>query len=91
MEYLPADARYQSMSYNRVGRSGVRLPAVSLGLWHNFGDVDVSRTAATSRAARSISASRISTWLTTTARRRAPPRRTSARSCARISIRTATR
>src|SRR6185369_15285120 len=41
MEYQPAAARYQSMKYNRVGRSGVRLPAVSLGLWHNFGDVDV--------------------------------------------------
>jgi L-glyceraldehyde 3-phosphate reductase len=41
MEYQPSDARYQSMKYNRVGRSGVRLPAVSLGLWHNFGDVDV--------------------------------------------------
>ena len=41
MDYLPAANRYQSMRYNRVGASGVRLPAVSLGLWHNFGDVDV--------------------------------------------------
>jgi L-glyceraldehyde 3-phosphate reductase len=41
MQYQPADARYQSMKYNRVGRSGLRLPAVSLGFWHNFGDVDV--------------------------------------------------
>src|SRR5512142_2707117 len=41
MDYLPAPDRYQSMRYNRVGASGVRLPAVSLGLWHNFGDVDV--------------------------------------------------
>jgi L-glyceraldehyde 3-phosphate reductase len=41
MVYQPSDARYQSMKYNRVGRSGVRLPAVSLGFWHNFGDVDV--------------------------------------------------
>jgi L-glyceraldehyde 3-phosphate reductase len=41
MDYLPAADRYQSMRYNRVGASGVRLPAVSLGLWHNFGDVDV--------------------------------------------------
>jgi L-glyceraldehyde 3-phosphate reductase len=41
MDYLPAESRYQSMRYNRVGKSGVRLPAVSLGLWHNFGDVDV--------------------------------------------------
>jgi len=41
MPYQAADARYQSMKYNRVGRSGVKLPAVSLGFWHNFGDVDV--------------------------------------------------
>ncbi|HET9862490.1 MAG TPA: L-glyceraldehyde 3-phosphate reductase [Steroidobacteraceae bacterium] len=41
MEYQPAGNRYGSMRYNRVGASGVRLPAVSLGLWHNFGDVDV--------------------------------------------------
>jgi L-glyceraldehyde 3-phosphate reductase len=41
MQYLPADSRYKSMRYNRVGASGIRLPAVSLGLWHNFGDVDV--------------------------------------------------
>lgn len=41
MDYLPAPSRYQSMRYNRVGASGIRLPAVSLGLWHNFGDVDV--------------------------------------------------
>jgi L-glyceraldehyde 3-phosphate reductase len=41
MEYLPAENRYTSMRYNRVGASGIRLPAISLGLWHNFGDVDV--------------------------------------------------
>ncbi|MGD9636917.1 MAG: L-glyceraldehyde 3-phosphate reductase [Pirellulales bacterium] len=40
MAYLPAENRYQSMLYNRCGRSGLRLPAVSLGLWHNFGGVD---------------------------------------------------
>ena len=38
--YLPAAPRYDSMLYNRCGRSGVKLPAVSLGLWHNFGGVD---------------------------------------------------
>jgi L-glyceraldehyde 3-phosphate reductase len=38
MTYLPADDRYDSMPYRRVGRSGLHLPAVSLGLWHNFGD-----------------------------------------------------
>ncbi|GAA1270334.1 L-glyceraldehyde 3-phosphate reductase [Kitasatospora nipponensis] len=38
MTYLAADSRYASMTYRRAGRSGVQLPAVSLGLWHNFGD-----------------------------------------------------
>ena len=44
MTYLPSAARYQHMSYRRCGRSGLRLPALSLGLWHNFGDVDVLAT-----------------------------------------------
>lgn len=38
MNYRAAPNRYASMSYRRAGRSGVRLPVVSLGLWHNFGD-----------------------------------------------------
>ncbi|XVX20470.1 L-glyceraldehyde 3-phosphate reductase [Actinomycetota bacterium] len=38
MTYQPADSRYDSMTYRRTGRSGLDLPAVSLGLWHNFGD-----------------------------------------------------
>jgi L-glyceraldehyde 3-phosphate reductase len=41
MTYLPAESRYTTMRYNRCGRSGLKLPAVSLGLWHNFGGVDV--------------------------------------------------
>ncbi|HMG28883.1 MAG TPA: L-glyceraldehyde 3-phosphate reductase [Jiangellaceae bacterium] len=36
--YVAADGRYDQMTYRRVGRSGLQLPAVSLGLWHNFGD-----------------------------------------------------
>lgn len=36
-EYIPNGARYEKMRYNRCGRSGLRLPAVSLGLWQNFG------------------------------------------------------
>ena len=36
--YHPAEDRYGTMSYRRCGRSGIRLPAVSLGLWQNFGD-----------------------------------------------------
>ncbi|WP_410535729.1 L-glyceraldehyde 3-phosphate reductase [Streptomyces sp. KL2] len=38
MTHTAADARYDAMPYRRVGRSGLKLPAVSLGLWHNFGD-----------------------------------------------------
>jgi L-glyceraldehyde 3-phosphate reductase len=37
--------RYESMHYNRCGRSGLKLPAISLGLWHNFGDVDMMSNA----------------------------------------------
>jgi L-glyceraldehyde 3-phosphate reductase len=40
MNYLALEARYDRMRYNRSGRSGLKLPAVSLGLWHNFGGVD---------------------------------------------------
>lgn len=36
--YIASDKRYDTMKYNRVGKSGLKLPAVSLGLWHNFGD-----------------------------------------------------
>lgn len=41
MNYSPAANRYESMKYNRCGKSGLLLPAISLGLWHNFGSVDV--------------------------------------------------
>jgi len=41
MNYAPDDTRYNTMSYNRSGKSGLKLSAVSLGLWHNFGGVDV--------------------------------------------------
>ncbi|HUE09070.1 MAG TPA: L-glyceraldehyde 3-phosphate reductase [Acidimicrobiales bacterium] len=45
--YHPAEDRYGTMSYRRCGRSGIRLPAVSLGLWQNFGDdrpLDIQRS-----------------------------------------------
>src|ERR1700744_4260457 len=45
--YVPAEGRYRSMTYRRCGRSGLLLPAVSLGLWQNFGD---DRPLATQRA-----------------------------------------
>jgi len=38
MSYQPAANRYDTMTYNRCGRSGLKLPAISLGLWHNFGE-----------------------------------------------------
>ncbi len=41
MQYIPSDSRYKNFEYVRCGKSGLKLPSVSLGLWHNFGGVDV--------------------------------------------------
>ena len=41
MNYLPNKSRYQKMQYRRCGNSGIKLSAISLGLWHNFGHVDM--------------------------------------------------
>jgi L-glyceraldehyde 3-phosphate reductase len=41
MNYSPSENRYQTMGYRRCGKSGIMLPEISLGLWHNFGGVDV--------------------------------------------------
>jgi len=40
MPYTPSSSRYTQMQYRRCGNSGLKLPAISLGLWHNFGHVD---------------------------------------------------
>ena len=40
MDYVADRSGYDSMVYRRCGRSGIKLPAISLGLWHNFGSVD---------------------------------------------------
>ncbi len=40
MNYTASEKRYNQMTYNRCGKSGISLPAVSLGLWHNFGEID---------------------------------------------------
>lgn len=40
MFYKPSSSRYEEMPYRRCGKSGLKLPALSLGLWHNFGHVD---------------------------------------------------
>jgi L-glyceraldehyde 3-phosphate reductase len=41
MAYTPSKERYDTMSYRRCGKSGIKLPEISLGLWHNFGSVDI--------------------------------------------------
>ena len=41
MQYIPSDTRYKNFEYVRCGKSGLKLPPISLGLWHNFGGVDV--------------------------------------------------
>ena len=40
MSYSPNEGRYEQMTYRRCGDSGLQLPALSLGLWHNFGGID---------------------------------------------------
>src|SRR5881394_928404 len=45
MSYTADPNRYSTMQYRRCGRSGILLPAISLGLWHNFGGVDVFENA----------------------------------------------
>ncbi|TPW32849.1 L-glyceraldehyde 3-phosphate reductase [Pararhizobium mangrovi] len=52
MDWHPAEDRYERMTYNRCGRSGLRLPAIALGLWHNFGgDTEHERKRAICRTA----------------------------------------
>ena len=58
--YVAAPNRYDVLQYERCGRSGVLLPKVSLGMWHNFGAED-------DFAMPSTTASPTSTWPTTTA------------------------
>jgi len=45
MAYFPEENRYDKIRFNRTGKSGLKLPSLSLGLWHNFGGVDVFETA----------------------------------------------
>lgn len=45
MRYRASKQRYESMVYHRCGKSGLKLPAIALGLWHNFGEVDDPQTA----------------------------------------------
>jgi len=44
MNYVPSQNRYLEMKYNRIGNSGLKLPAISVGLWQHFGETDVYAT-----------------------------------------------
>jgi len=44
MNYKATENRYEAMKYRRCGKSGIKLPEISLGLWHNFGGVDCYET-----------------------------------------------
>ena len=88
---MARESRYDTMQYRRCGRSGLKLPAISLGLWQNFGDDHPFETQQGDRdAGRSTSASPTSTSPTTTARPTARRRRTSAASWPRTLRPTAT-
>lgn len=83
--YLAADDRYDSMEYRRSGHSGLKLPALSLGLWHNFGDdrtIDSQR--AILRRAFDLGITHFD-LANNYGPRPGPPRRTSARSSRRTS------
>ena len=80
MTYHPADNRYDRMIYRRTGRSGLMLPAISLGLWHNFGHDTPHDTIAPFAMRRLITASRISILPTITA----PPQAAQNRPLARF-------
>eukprot|EP01037_Dinobryon_pediforme_P023213 gene23213-24588_t len=44
MTYQASDTRYENMQYRNCGRSGLKLPLLSLGMWHNFGDASALAT-----------------------------------------------
>jgi L-glyceraldehyde 3-phosphate reductase len=80
MTYVPASDRYEQMRYRRCGRSGIKLPEISLGLWQNFGEERPLEHSREIVRRAFDSGSRTSTWPTTTARRTGPPSASSARS-----------
>ena len=78
MSYSPSSSRYDAMQYRTSGRSGLKLPAISLGLWHNFGhDTQPQRSRDILFTAFDLGIT-ISTSPTIMARRPAPPRSSSA-------------
>ena len=91
MPYTPAADRYKSMRYNRCGKSGLKLPAISLGLWHNFGDdTPMKLKRAICHKAFDLGITHFD-LANNYGRLPAPPRSLSARSCAVISPACATR
>jgi hypothetical protein len=90
MSWHPYPGRYESMQYRYCGKSGLRLPALSLGLWHSFGHVQPLDAQRALLRKPSTSALPISISPITTARRRAARRRISAACCVRTLPRTAT-
>ena len=91
--YITSDKRYETMKYNRCGKSGLMLPAVSLGLWHNFGDTSsyINMEKLCFTAFDNGTVLRTLIWPIITGRSRAVLRRTSAGSSKRISCLTGTR
>lgn len=81
--YTASDNRYKSMKYIHCGKSGLCLPQVSLGLWHNFGDT-ASFANMRELCFTALMVSLILIWLTITDRSRAVRKRISAEFCKRI-------
>ena len=76
--YSPAPERYDNgMKFRRCGQSGILLPEISLGLWHNFGDVNTFANSQPWRTMPSTVESRISTSPTITVLPTVPPKRLS--------------
>lgn len=69
MAYIPNAERYTQMEYRRCGRSGLKLPLLSMGLWHNFGDTNSLEHMAQLCEPHLTAASHILIWQTTTVRR----------------------
>lgn len=77
--YVANEKRYDKMQYNRLGKSGLKLPAVSLGFWHNFGDNAQYSNMKELCFTAFDTASRILTWQIITVRRPAARKRISAK------------
>ena len=88
--YAANTTRYDHMPYRQVDKSGLKLPSITLGLWHNFGDTTSMATQRVMQRAAFDMGIPISTWPITTARPTAAPKPISVSTCAGISGLTAT-